>query len=424
MPSLLLHFCSQKQKLDRMSLRVSLRTHWMRRYLWWPLQALILVALTHTASRGDPLESQDNATASVSNPKLAQLSEREQAGLRGPVKSYVEESTYPPQPLANGKETPEIKRWEKTEYDIEGHVVVRRFRYADNSEWVTRYTFSPDGLLLKITSGKDTEPETETVYHYGSEGRLERITNSKTPDKPITFRYDENGRKTKLSIARPEDHVSTNGLGATSSSTEAAFDATGTAPNLPGGSSATTIYDAQDRPVEIQVRDAEGELVSKTVRTYDDRGKVIEEKQTMDDVTKMIPAETQNKMLARSDVSLNDLRDQLSKFLGGQGEIWSVAYSYDPQGRVSQTTRRMLNHAEYTVQSTYNDHGDVALEITRTTLAVSGEGKAPETHDSEAHYSYEYDDHGNWIEKKVSSRSSPDGAFTSSNEAARTLEYF
>jgi hypothetical protein len=37
---------------------------------------------------------------------------------------------------------------------------------------------------------------------------------------------------------------------------------------------------------------------------------------------------------------------------------------------------------------------------------------------------YHYDDQGNWTEKKVSYRSSPDGALTSSSEATRTLEYF
>lgn len=405
------HFSSHQRKPGGEHPRVSVRTRWF-------LRVLAFLILTLTPSRGVSLEPRNETTELASHGKPSRLSEREHAGLRGPVKAYVEETTYPPQPLANGKETPEIKRWEKTEYDVEGRVIAKRFRNSDGSEWFTRFIYSSAGALLKVTSGKDSEAGTETSYRYDSEGRLESITYSKKPDNPIAFHYDENGRKTKLQISRPDDYqpnVSSAGVG---------FEGADRAPNRPGGGRATTIYDAYDRPVEVQVRDLQGELLSRTVRIYDNRGNVIEERQVMDDPTKMIPAETQNKMLAGSDVSLNDLRNQLSKFLGGQGEIWSVAYAYDAQGRVALTTRRILNHSEDKIESTYNDHGDVALEITHSTFTVGGEGEAPETRDSEAHYSYEYDDHGNWTEKKVSYRSSPDGAFTSSNETTRTLEYF
>ena len=405
------HFSSHQRKPGGERPRVPVRTHWF-------LRVLVFLVLPLTPSRGVSLDPQNERTESASHAKPSQLSEREQAGLRGPVKAYVEETPYPPQPLSNGKETPEMKRWEKTEYDVDGHVIAKRFRNPDGSEWVTRFIYSPAGMLLKVTSGKDPEPGTETNYRYDKEGRLESITYGKRPDNPVTFRYDENGRKTKVQISRPDDYqpnVSSAGVG---------FEGADRAPNRPGGGSATTIYDADDRPVEVAVRDLQGELLSRTVRIYDNRGNIVEEKQTMDDVTKMIPAETQNKMLAGSGVSLNDLRNQLAKFLGGQGELWSVAYTYDAQGRVAQTTRRILNHSEDKIESTYNDHGDVALEITHSTFTVGEEGKAPETRDSEAHYSYQYDDHGNWTEKNVSHRSSPDGALTSSNETTRMLDYF
>jgi YD repeat-containing protein len=406
----------RKSRLVGNLLRKSLCLHWPGRSRRCLLETLLLAALTLTAARGDALDSQDNSVDRASDVNPPRLSERDLNRLRGPVKTYIDETTYPPQALADGKQAPEMKTWARTEYDFEGHVVVRGSRNPGGPEWVTRYAYDPSGRLLRETRGMEGEPAAEILYHYDDQGRQQSIANSQKPENPITFRYDENGRKTKLQISGPEDYRP-------NLSTAGYFESADRAPNLPGGGSATTIYDAYDRPVEVQTRDAKGELLSRTVRTFDNYGNVVEEKQTMDDVMKMIPAETQTEFLAGSNASLDDFRDQLTKFLGGRGEIWSVAYSYDAQGRVAQTTQRVLNHSENTVQSTYNDHGELALEITHT-LIHSGDGKAPEARDSEARYSYEYDDHGNWTEKKVTYRSMPDGAFRSSTQTTRTLEYF
>jgi hypothetical protein len=49
---------------------------------------------------------------------------------------------------------------------------------------------------------------------------------------------------------------------------------------------------------------------------------------------------------------------------------------------------------------------------------------APSPSYSETHYSYQYDQHDNWIEKVESQRSSPDGPFQSSPILKRTLAYY
>jgi len=43
---------------------------------------------------------------------------------------------------------------------------------------------------------------------------------------------------------------------------------------------------------------------------------------------------------------------------------------------------------------------------------------------SEVRYSYQYDQHENWIEKAVSYRSSPDATFQSSTVIKRTVTYY
>jgi hypothetical protein len=90
----------------------------------------VLVLVPLTASRGTSMNSQDlqnNSREPASNStKAAQVSEREQNGLRGPVKACVEERTYPGMRSDDGTQIGELKIWVKTEYDEEGRIAVRR----------------------------------------------------------------------------------------------------------------------------------------------------------------------------------------------------------------------------------------------------------------------------------------------------------
>ena len=80
------------------------------------------------------------------------------------------------------------------------------------------------------------------------------------------------------------------------------------------------------------------------------------------------------------------------------------------------------------IETTYNEHGDKAAEITRSTEIGSEQEQSASRPGlpsySEVRYSYQYDDHGNWTEEIVSYRSSPGGAFESSSERQRTLTYY
>jgi hypothetical protein len=113
-----------------------------------------------------------------SNGHGSQRSEREQNGMRGPVRSVEEESTDPARMLGDGSQIAEMKTWSKTEYDRDGRVLAIRTRESSRGsgyngvEWVTHRFYSPAGLLLKVTSGKEGEPACETVSHYDGQGRL------------------------------------------------------------------------------------------------------------------------------------------------------------------------------------------------------------------------------------------------------------
>jgi YD repeat-containing protein len=365
--------------------------------------------------------------AQVGSPEESTLtmSDREQHGLRGPVKSYTEESTYPGMTDAEGKTYPEVHSESTTQYDADGRLLASSFSNSDGSERVTRYSHDASGRLLRTSSGVEGAALTDITYSYDQQGRLENISDANKPDNPVAYRYDERGRKSEIQIFRAADYRPKVVAGGSP------FEAIGLVPNLPDGGSVITIYDEHDRATEVQVRDINGEVVNRAVRTYDARGRVVEEKQIVDSPEAMFPAEIRAKMLEESGLSAEQLRQelraQLTKLMAGQPGPYSVSYGYDSLGRVNHTNRRIFSQ-EQEIETTYNEHGDTASEITRSSRSAAKTDRATPAAGlppySEVLYSYQYDQHGNWIEKAVSSRWAADGAFESSPPTRRKLTYY
>jgi YD repeat-containing protein len=353
------------------------------------------------------------------------MSDREQNGLRGPVKSCTEENTFGGFTDSEGKTYPPSRVEYTTEYDLNGRVIANRTTNSDGSKWIVSHDYDPSGRLLKISWGTEGQATTQTTYSYDQQGRLERISDPDRPNSPVTFRYDERGRKTKTEISRPADYRPE--VGATAGSP---FEVADRAPNLAGGGTATTTYDEHDRPAEVEVRDAEGNLVNRAVRTYDAQGHVLEEKQILDHPETMFPPETLAKIQEQSGMSPAQLRQelgaQIKELMAGQPGPFSVSYTYDRNGRANRMSRRIFNEQQE-IETSYNEHGDVASEITRTMQTSEGDDQKPRAglpEYSEVRYSYKYDQHENWIEKAISSRFSSDGAFQSANVTRRTLTYY
>jgi len=350
------------------------------------------------------------------------MSDRERKGLHGPVKSCTETSTHPAITDAEG-ETHQYHSEHTTEYNTDGRILVTRSRNSDGSYWTTRRDYDASGRLLKVASGVEGQAFTATAYSYDQQGRLHNITPGDRPGSPAIFRYDEQGRKSKIEVSTPEDYRNVAFGGSP-------FEAADRAPNLPGGGSATTLYDDHDRATEIQVRDASGELVSRALRTYDGQGRITEEKQVLEDPTAMFPSEARAKWVEESGLSAGQLRQemlaQFTKFMAGRS-LYSISHNYDTHGRVNHSTRRIFNREEE-IETTYNEHGDIESEITRLTRSEEEPDSitpapGPRSY-SEMRNSYQYDQRGNWIEQESSYRSSPDGVFQPTSVTKRTLTYY
>ena len=292
------------------------------------------------------------------------MSDRAQAHLRGPVKSITESSTYPD----SSGQSSQVRSEQVTVYDPNGRLLTTRIHNSDGSYWITRNEYSNSGQLLKSVSGTEGQPPTETTYSYDSQHRLQKITTDSS-GTPILFRYDEQGRKTKIETSRASDYRPNVASGGSP------FEAADRAPNLPDGGTATTIYDERDRPIQVEVRNAHGELVYRALRNYDGQGHVSDEKQIHDNLVAMFPPEARQKILDESGLSADQLQQemnaQLTTLMNGREDAYSVSNQYDSAGRLVHTDRRIFNMDD-DIDTTYNDHGDKESEITLSTRAPIG----------------------------------------------------
>ena len=346
------------------------------------------------------------------------MSDRERRGLRGPVKSCSEESTYPTRADSGGKSYPGNRSEYTVEYDLGGRILSTHALNPDGSSWISRFDYEGTG-------GPENTAEKSpaiTNYSYDQQGKLQSVNSG---DKSVipTFGHDEHGRKIATVTSRPEDYRANVATGGSP------FEGLTWPPNLPGGGTSTTIFDDQDRPVEVEVRDAHGEIVNRAVRTYNSQGQIAEEKQIMENPETMFPPEVRAKIAEESGLSDSEVRQQLraklQDLMGGQSVRYSVSYTYDNRGQLTHTSRRIFNQHEE-IDASYDEQGDLASEITRTTTEETGQGtaKAPTSAYSEVRYAYQYDQHGNWTQKETVYRSAPDAAFQPPSVVKRRLEYY
>ena len=125
---------------------------------------------------------------SASNPEHPPASDREQYGLRGPVKSCVEETTYPAYTAPDGRQNAEQTQWHETDYDPEGRIMVRRIR---NNGYVLaeHSTYDASGKLLKFATGGEGEAPYVINYIYDGQGRLTSMTDNSGPDNPVAREF-------------------------------------------------------------------------------------------------------------------------------------------------------------------------------------------------------------------------------------------
>jgi YD repeat-containing protein len=321
-------------------------------------------------------------------------------------------------------EPKEQYHWAIAHYHLDGRMAQYHHHNPNDSEWISTYAYDANGLLQEIETRNRTSSVSKSIYLYDRSGRLQRVVArlaDGTENTAQTFSYDDQ-RKTKTRHLDSTSGPADSAVMYTVEGSDAAFAA-------PGATSMTTVYDAQDRPVETLFHDSKGRVLSRVTLRYDDGGRMVEETQTTETEATLPPD-----MLAQ----LNPAQLQSVKIILGVGEggqRWKRTHRYDAEGHRVETVFRLGALGGSWKTMAYNEHGDLSEERSADDskgLSVDDQGHMVEASEpstgkapiSEARFSYQYDEHGNWIERVISSRHEPDKPFVVSSVDRRSLAYY
>lgn len=349
----------------------------------------------------------------------ASMSDRDQAGLRGPVKTVLEERTFS---LPDGHTASNTTT---TEYAGDGRRLEDRLGNSDGSDWVTKYIYSSDGRLSKVASGTaGSAPNSETTYSYDDKGRLTTLQSS--DGSHARYEYEETGRKKLIETFEAQTPRPNTAYGTHWEGTDLGF-----ADYL--GGTLTTFYNEQGVATGAEFHDLDGSLVGHILRKFDSEGRVISEEQISDG-----PAPFPLPDQMRSQLNAEQLK--AVRMLVGTMQNRVYSYTYDGHGRVIERHRNDAVFGDEVTVTTYNDYGDKISE--RTTMIMNsevgrqfslteagafipfGDPKAQSPTTYETQYTYQYDAHGNWTEQTTAGRSHPDEPLASGSTIRRKLTYY
>jgi YD repeat-containing protein len=288
----------------------------------------------------------------------------------------------------------------------------------------------------KIKPANSDYPNSEMVYAYDDAGRSLSITNTANGDR-TDFQYDEAGREVGVQRFDPKTLERSRNCAYACSAWDTATSGAG----IPLGGTIATVYDEGDRPIEMQTRDADGQILSRIVRTYNAAGLLIEEKPIVENAARRfldrIPKQTLVAMAGGegdggqdqpTEMQMDALNKELNALLSGREEA-GTWHTYDAQNRI-KTVREINFIFKRTTEVIYNEQGDKAEEhITIVGNSVQPIGAAFSIEDdgtlipSESNperptdpfgppqrgrFTYRYDEHGNWTEQTANYGSNSD----------------
>jgi len=368
------------------------------------LLGMTAMGLAGQLKLGQLLSAQSVETNSpVSKAEHQRLTTRERDGLRGAVKTCVEDA-----PTHHGRSVT------SKEYGLDGELLSVRSEMDGQplysfsaSDWLDTDVRDSQDRMVKKVYGRRGEPARENLYSYDDGGRLQTFTISE--HSRTEFHYPVDGGKISVQTFDPKTIEGIRGAADAGSGWYEAEMGVG----VPMGGNVTMIYDSGDRPTEMQVRSADGQLVTRMVRTYDAQGRLTEEKYLEQNLDLLML----DSMPPEKRASLSpDQIQQLHEFFGSLGKAErGTTFTYDDQGRVTETRERNFVF-DKTTSILYNEPGDKIRE--RITFQSVRSERSHWPPDSDIRNAYQYDTHGNWT-KRTETRADGSSAVT-----RRVLTYY
>lgn len=338
------------------------------------------------------------------------MTDRERRELRGPVKTVVAEAFEWDKNAGAVAEKPSQR--EELLFSRQGRLLANFSQYHETSVQRATYTYDEAGRLRETAWRNPDGTESHSKLGYNELGEIVQ------DGAKVTF-SSEKGRKVKTEVFESR----TPGMDRGFSFGDGPLQTSWTAGQA---AVASTFYDGKGRPAEIVVYDEEHVKISKLVRTYDERGRVVREEQQILSSRVLTDWGTNGAELSKEDQQL------MGRVLSQAANPTRMTFKYDDQDRVIERTYETglfgyektvsfhNEHADLSKQQTYSTHqGDIPVDDDGNILAPP---PAPEKLTSETDFSYEYDDRGNWTRKKTSSLHDPGSRWESVEK--RTITYY
>jgi len=328
---------------------------------------------------------------------------------RGPVKMCIAETEF------DGRKSVEITeygpggKWLSTRHETDG-----RLTYDSSSPELVRTEVRDfQGRLIKSTDGKVGEALRETEYIYDDSDRL--LTYIHYGFSRTEYHYAADGSSISVQTFDPKtieqyQHAVCEGE---------EWMSTYCGGGVPMGGYVTTTYDKNQNPIELQVRSADGELVTRMVRSYDAEGQLMEEKLLQQNRAFVVL-----ERLERMPPEQRPCPERMQALAKGMNVIdrgklpLGTKYTYDDQGRLIQKRERSALDEQTTIieynkqgdrsrwRQTFKDNSVVPMgakwcfdEDGNPVITDPGpEGNYRRT-DIDIRYAYQYDSYGNWTEK-------------------------
>ena len=295
------------------------------------------------------------------------LSDCEKGGLRGPVKTIVDE-------------------YSTTVFDQKGKTV----------EW----------------RGNTAHGRVERTYVYDQNERLIRVRGS-IGDHDDEFRYEGRGKTQIRRVpARPD-------LQSRAFAVSPWFDAVSEGELLTDGGTVESTYNERDEPVEKRLFDDEGTLLFRVVYIRDENGRLGEEKLITENHAIPKTLRDQIPIVERASV-LAVMRNKFAEMGQHTGLFGNAerAYVYNERGDVAE---RHMRHGSIRedVTFSYNERGDIN-ELTIQTSGFPHEASIETRSLLKFRRTYEYDSFGNWTSMTETSESH---GKTATRKRVRQLAY-
>ena len=280
------------------------------------------------------------------------MTDREDAGLRNQVKFRFTELDY----------VYPDRQWvmhTKDTFSPLGHLIERRHRNPDGSQWSMVYRYDERWRLLeKEYVGEKPEDQQLYSYRYDPLGRIDRVILRSAQENERVFesvQYAADGTKTNTSYPTPLD--ATRGgttLASVGSMLHLSIDAV----------VVMTLLDASDRPVRKVLYNVDDRVIRRVAFLYDARGLLLEE----------------------------------GEWIGGSiRDDFRNVYRYDASGRQVEADKRWGDLGGERRSFAYNERGDVIRETIEQHTGLMSEFMEPQAWTQR--YAYQYDSYDNWIER-------------------------